>query len=146
MAATGDRNVVTLGPRDRLVGQLHIEGDLLVGGTVDGGVEATGDIEIGDEARVNASVSGADVNIMGHVTGAVTARKRLMVASSGSLTGDVHVARLVVKDGATFSGNVSMGKPAPAAAPRSPEPSISEVQDGDGGKAKPGAGKGKPKR
>jgi cytoskeletal protein CcmA (bactofilin family) len=41
----------------------------------------------------------------------------LVVARSGSLTGDVRVARLVIQDGATFSGNVSMGPQPEAFAP-----------------------------
>ena len=92
-----------LGPRDRLVGQLHIEGDLRVVGTVEGELDVTGDVEIDDGGRV---------------TGPVTARKRLLVGSAGSLVGDVRVARLVVQDGATFSGNVSMGPQ--VAAPQTP--------------------------
>jgi cytoskeletal protein CcmA (bactofilin family) len=106
-------NSVALGPRDRLVGRLYVEGDLHVAGTVDGSLEATGDVEI-DEG--------------GKVKGPVTARKRLMVGSSGSLIGDVRVARLVIEDGATFSGNVQMGKafesqPEPVAEPAAlPEP------------------------
>ncbi len=100
-----------LGPRDRLVGQLHIEGDLRVVGTVEGELDVTGDVEIDDGGRV---------------TGPVTAHKRLLVGSAGSLVGDVRVARLVVQDGATFSGNVSMGPqvaapPTPAEVVKEPE-------------------------
>jgi cytoskeletal protein CcmA (bactofilin family) len=91
----GDHRSIVLGPRDRLVGQLYIEGDLRVAGTVEGGLEVTGSVEIDDGGRV---------------TGPVTARDRLVVGRSGSLTGDVRVARLVVQDGATFIGKVSMGK------------------------------------
>jgi len=103
----GERNAVVLGPNDRLVGQLFIEGDLRVSGSVDGELEATGDIEI-----------------TGRVNGAVTAYNRLVVGSAGSLIGgDVRVARLTVEDGATFTGKVSMGKPAAKApAPAEPEP------------------------
>jgi len=76
-------------------------------GTVEGGLEVTGSVEIDDGGRV---------------TGPVTAHDRLVVGRSGSLLGDVRVARLVVQDGATFSGKVSMGKqveapPKPAAPP-----------------------------
>jgi cytoskeletal protein CcmA (bactofilin family) len=92
----GDHRSVVLGPRDRLIGQLYIEGDLRVVGTVEGALEVTGSVEI-DEG--------------GTVTGPVTARDRLVVGRAGSLRGDVRVARLVIQDGATFSGNVSMGKP-----------------------------------
>ncbi len=90
-------NSVVLGPNDRLVGRLYVEGDVHIGGTVDGALEATGDVEI---------------NGGGQVKGPVTARKKLVVGSSGSLIGDVRVSRLEIQDGATFSGNVQMGKAA----------------------------------
>lgn len=105
--SNGQRNAVALGPRDRLVGQLYIEGDLRVSGTVDGALEATGDIEIAGT---------------GKVSGAVTAYNRLVVGSDASLIGgDVRVGRLTVEDGATFTGRVSMGKHQ-ATVPAEPEP------------------------
>ena len=103
------RNSVVLGPNDRLRGELFIEGDLRVSGTVEGNLEATGDVEI----------AGA-----GKVKGDVTAYNRLTVGSDASLiAGAVRVARLTVEDGATFSGKVSMGPPpAPKAAEPEPAP------------------------
>src|ERR1700674_5933723 len=167
--ASGQRSGVTLGPRDRLIGQLHIDGDVRLGGTVEGEIHATGDVEVDDAAKVNASLAGGDINIRGHVSGPVTARKRLVVARSRSLTGDGRVARLVIQDGASFSGKVSMGPQSAAtpqeAAVKPPEPAgelpvaketkAPEIQaarssDGRGtaaaGKSKPPAGKAKPKR
>ncbi|HEV2140503.1 MAG TPA: polymer-forming cytoskeletal protein [Candidatus Dormibacteraeota bacterium] len=105
--SNGSRNSVVLGPKDRLVGQLYIEGDLRVSGSVDGALEATGDIEIAGAGKVN---------------GAVTAYNRLVVGSDASLIGgDVRVGRLTVEDGATFTGRVTMGKHE-ATVPREPEP------------------------
>ena len=115
---------ITLKP---MFGQLYIEGDLRVSGTVDGALEATGDIEIAGGGKVN---------------GAVTAYNRLVVGSDASLIGgEVRVARLTVEDGATFTGRVSMGKhkaevvsePAPEVQPipepiAEPEP-VSPPQD-----------------
>ena len=101
-AGDGRRNSVVLGPKDRLIGQLYIEGDLSIAGTVEGALEATGDIEIGRGGKVK---------------GPVTAYNKLVVGPDASLNGDVRVARLVVEDGATFSGNVQMGKAAVTAAP-----------------------------
>src|ERR1700693_4030822 len=97
--ASGHRSSVTLGPRDRLIGQLHIDGDVLLSGTIEGEIHATGDVEMDDAGKGSASVAGADVNIRGHVNGPVTARKRLVVARSGTLVGDVRVARLGIQDG-----------------------------------------------
>jgi cytoskeletal protein CcmA (bactofilin family) len=133
-AASNQRNSVQLGPRDRLIGQLYIEGDLRVGGVVEGEVEATGDVEIDDMAKVKASLAGRDVSIRGQVNGAIVARKRLVVARSGSLFGDVRVQRLIIQDGATFSGKVSMGAAAAEAPtkpieskPVAPEPEVQAV-------------------
>jgi len=126
---TSQRGGITLGPNDRLIGELHIDGDVRLGGTVQGEIHATGDVEVDDDAKVNASLAGGDINIRGHVSGPVTARKRLVVARSGSLTGDVRVARLVIQDGATFSGNVSMG-PQPDAFTPVPAPPAVEVASG----------------
>lgn len=110
----GQRNSVVLGPKDRLVGQLFIEGDLRVAGTVEGALEATGDIEIAGGGKVN---------------GQVTAYNRLVVGSDASLiASEVRVARLTVQDGATFSGRVSMGPGAVAPAPPpEPEPVVEEA-------------------
>ena len=107
----GDHRSLVLGPRDRLIGELYVEGDLRVVGTVKGALEVTGSVEI-DEG--------------GTVTGPVTARDRLVVGRAGSLIGDVRVARLVIQDGATFSGNVSMGKA--AVAPAKPVEPVMEPQ------------------
>jgi cytoskeletal protein CcmA (bactofilin family) len=141
---------VTLGPRDRLIGQLHIDGDVRLGGTVEGEIHATGDVEVEGEAKVKASLAGGDVNIRGSVSGPVTARKRLVVARSGSLIGDVRVARLVIQEGASFSGNVSMG-PQPQSAAHTEPPKVEVGADvrstpSRDGKDKPAAGKAKPKR
>jgi len=105
---------LVLGPRDRLIGQLYVEGDVRVFGTVEGELEVTGSVEIDDGGRV---------------TGPVTARDRLMVGRSGSMKGDVRVARLVVQDGATFIGNVSMGKAA-FEAPKPVEAVTPKLPDG----------------
>jgi cytoskeletal protein CcmA (bactofilin family) len=152
--ASAQRSAVTLGPRDRLIGELHIDGDVRLGGTVEGEIHATGDVEVDDEAKVNASLNGGDVSIRGHVSGMVTARKRLVVARSGSLTGDVKVARLVIQDGASFSGNVSMGPQHASGAPplEPPASQAAEVAPSGNENEKPAAApapvptKGKTKR
>jgi len=141
---------VTLGPRDRLVGQLYIEGDLHVSGTVEGEVEATGNVEVAEGATVKASLSGRDVGISGQVNGTVTASKKLVVSRSGSLTGDVRVSSLVIQDGATFNGSVSMTgggqkapKPAPLEMPVDAAPMVAAQAAAPNG---PAAEKPKPKR
>jgi len=104
----GGTNVVSLGPRDVLQGRLEIQGDLKVAGTVEGDLKATGDVSVDAGATVQAAIEGANVSVRGNVTGNVTAKRRLTLAGTGRLNGDVRVGRLTVEDGASLNGNVTM--------------------------------------
>jgi len=120
-----ETNSVSLGPNDKLVGQLHIEGDVHLNGTVEGEVKATGNLEVVEGGNVKASLSGRGVSINGSVEGSVTANDKLVLGRSGTLTGDIRVGRLEIRDGARFSGNVQMGKPAAEKAEAPPiEPAV----------------------
>jgi cytoskeletal protein CcmA (bactofilin family) len=110
--ARGDNNhnSITLGPRDKLIGSLTFDGDLTVAGSkVEGEVHATGDVAVESGSTVKAVIDGNNVTVQGTVHGNVNARGRLSLSGSGSLHGDVRVAKLTVEDGATLNGNVSMG-------------------------------------
>src|SRR5260370_16741974 len=95
----GGQSSIVLGPGDRLVGQLYVEGDVRVAGTVEGGLEVTGSVEIADGGRV---------------TGPVTAHHRLGVVRAGSLVGDARVPPLVVQHSPTPTGTLSISKQLPA--------------------------------
>ena len=107
--ATPTANHVVLGTRDTLNGTLSVEGSLEVHGTVEGGLVASGDIEVFKTATVNASIEGRNVTIQGTVTGNVTTKNKLFLNGSGSLTGNVRVAKLQIEDGATVNGSITMG-------------------------------------
>jgi cytoskeletal protein CcmA (bactofilin family) len=104
----GGSNVVSLGPRDVLQGRLEIQGDLKIAGSVEGDLKASGDVTIDSGATVQAAIEGGNVSVRGQVTGNVTAKRRLTLAGTGKLVGDVKVGRLTVEDGASLNGNVTM--------------------------------------
>lgn len=138
-----ESNSVSLGPNDRLVGQLYIEGDLHLNGIVEGQVEATGNVEVAEGGKVKASLAGRGVSINGSVEGSVNAEDKLVLGRSSSLTGDIRVKRLEIRDGARFAGNVSMGQPAAKPAPPIEPAVVAESQvvaeaalEGQGDKAK----------
>src|SRR5258708_33256579 len=87
-AQNGGTNVVSLGPRDSLHGRLDIQGDLRIAGTVEGELKVSGDVAVESTANVQATIEGANVTVRGQVTGHVTAKRRLVVAGSGPLSGD----------------------------------------------------------
>ena len=101
---------LNLGPHDRLEGKLTLEGDLRVEGTLEGEISAGGDVQIEKGGTVKARIEARNVTIRGEVEGDVVARKRLLLAGSGLVTGNVQIERLSIEDGATLNGNVSMKK------------------------------------
>jgi len=145
-----ETSVVMLGPRDRLIGELYIEGNLRVSGTLEGQIEATGDVDVTEAATVKATVAGREVNVSGQVNGAVTASKKLVIGRGGSIVGDVRVPRLIMQDGASLSGNVSMGpKVAAEFAQAAAEPAAAPVELGavqSAADGEPAQEKAKPKK
>jgi cytoskeletal protein CcmA (bactofilin family) len=99
---------VTLGARDRLEGKLIIESDLIVHGFVEGEVITTGDVSVEPNAMVKARLECRNLSVRGRVEGEVNAKKRLHLAGSGTVQGNVKVSKLQVEDGATFNGSISM--------------------------------------
>src|SRR5579864_5887243 len=93
-------NVVVLGPRDTLSGNLIVEGDVRIEGSVEGEVRASGDIDIEPSANARARLEARNVAVRGNVTGHIVAAGRLSVGGSGTVTGDVRAA-FFFKDKAT---------------------------------------------
>ncbi len=81
MPENNETSMVMLGPNDRLIGELHIEGNLRVAGTLEGQIEATGDVDVTEAAKVKAPVMGREVTVSGQVRGPVVASKKLVNAS-----------------------------------------------------------------
>jgi cytoskeletal protein CcmA (bactofilin family) len=75
-------------------------------------------LTIGPNGDVNADVFAKDIVIEGKVTGNVKAGDRIDIRKTGSLSGDLSAARIVIEDGAVFRGSVDIVKPEPAPAPK----------------------------
>lgn len=99
---------IVLGPTDSLKGTLRTESGVTIHGEVEGEILAIGDVIVESTATVIAAIEGRNVDIRGQVRGNVTSTRRLSLSGSGSLQGDASAARLVVQDGATLNGSISM--------------------------------------
>ena len=59
-----------------------------------------------------AEVAAATVAIAGHVVGNVRAAERVELLPSGTLEGNIHAPRIVIGEGARFTGRIDMsGRP-----------------------------------
>ncbi|RPF51149.1 bactofilin family protein [Aquisalibacillus elongatus] len=104
-------NVDTIiGSGTTIKGDLESEASIRVDGTVSGTVACQGDVEIGQEGKIEAEVKGRNVIVAGTVKGNVTSQDMLKVESSGKLHGDASMSTLVIDEGGQFDGRSSMGQ------------------------------------
>ncbi len=89
-------------------GSLQTGGSLHIHGRVEGGLDATEDIYIADEADVDVVLTAKNVLIAGMVKGTIRCSDRCEVLPHGRVTADIQAPILVVHEGAILTGNFRM--------------------------------------
>jgi cytoskeletal protein CcmA (bactofilin family) len=89
-------------------GDITSDENLQIEGVVDGSVDATNDVIVGHEGRVNATIRAVNVIIQGRVVGDVTASNRVELAPSALLEGNIRAPKLSIAETAKFRGSVDM--------------------------------------
>lgn len=82
--------------------------ELLVEGEIAGEIRVDALVMIGGEGVVEGPITAPVVRVGGRVIGNVRASDRVEVAASGVLEGDVTAPRVVIAEGALFTGRVEM--------------------------------------
>ena len=99
--------VMTIGRADRIAGELCFEAPLLIKGRVEGRLFVMEHgVVIARHALVQADILAEVVTIRGAVKGNVTAARRIRIACTGSVEGDVAAPEVVIEDRAWLLGRV----------------------------------------
>jgi len=107
-----------IGPSVVIRGDIIAQEDLYVNGSLEGTVQLDGHrIAIGPRGKVSAEIAAREVVIQGSVKGNIHATEKIIIKTEGTLAGDVHVAGIVIEDGAYFKGSIDIIRPQPAAQP-----------------------------
>jgi cytoskeletal protein CcmA (bactofilin family) len=93
----------------RVVGQLVFQGPARIDGFVEGDIQCSGMLTIGEGAEIRAKISGQTVVIRGKVEGNITAKEKVELLAPGRLIGNVTAPRLVIAEGVMFDGDCFMG-------------------------------------
>ena len=96
-------------------GTLKLPGERTVTCYVDGEIHCPSTVTIAKDTRVKARIRAESVVIFGSVEGEVHATGRAVIKSSGTLRGDIHAARVLVEEGAAFSGKSHVNSRTPQA-------------------------------
>ncbi len=100
---------LTVGPNIKLKGVEITDCDTLV---VEGSVEATMDsrmIQISERGSFKGSAEIDVAEIRGSFDGNLTVRQKLVIYSTGKVTGKVRYGKVVIEEGGQLSGDIQVG-------------------------------------
>jgi len=102
-------NTTVIGPGAKFKGEMTLDGPAQILGTIEGSIQSSGQITIGQGSACHATVEAGTIIVDGNVEGDLIARERLQLTGKANVTGDIAAASLVVAEGAAFVGHVSVG-------------------------------------
>jgi cytoskeletal protein CcmA (bactofilin family) len=100
---------LTVGPNIKLKGVEITDCDTLI---VEGLVEATMDSRVMQIAEQGAFKGSAEIDIAeihGLFDGSLTVREKLVIHSTGKVTGKIRYAKIVIEEGGQLSGEITFG-------------------------------------
>ena len=144
-ASTPPGQVNIIGQGTVIEGGLNAKSDVRISGKVIGNVNVEGKTVITPEGIVEGEVRSAHADIAGKIDGELFVSERLVLKNTAVVEGDIHTAKLVIEDGAKFSGTCEMGGTIPKPGSRSGMGNKTGMENKPSGNA-PGSDRNEPKR
>jgi len=129
-APPGQVNII--GQGTVIEGGLQANSDVRISGKVIGNVNVEGKTVITPEGVVEGEIRSSHADIAGRIEGELFVQERLVLKDSAVVNGDIHTAKLVIEDGATFTGTCDMGSTLPKPGAKSSSSSSSKSSGSSG--------------
>src|SRR5687768_878459 len=106
-----------IGPSTVVRGNVRGQGSLEILGRVEGDVQVTGDVTVGESGAVRGNISAATIHASGAVQGNLQGSDAVLIERGGRIVGDLSAPRIGIAAGALVRGTVrTEGEPALAGA------------------------------
>lgn len=92
-------------------GTVRAENDVRASGKIVGTLNVEGKAMIAESGSVEGEIIATNADVAGHVQGEIQVEERLVLKSTARVDGNIETDRLVVEEGAQFSGECTMGTP-----------------------------------
>ncbi len=90
-------------------GSVKFLNELLIDGEVEGTIDSTGTLTIGEHARIRGEIRTKSVKLRGTVEGNIFVTEGCELQAGCTLHGDIEAPRLMVDENVTFRGNAKVG-------------------------------------
>ena len=116
-----------IGPNAHFRGDVQADGGVRIEGIFEGNIDITGNLVIGEGAKLIAQINANNISVSGAVKGNITGN-RVEILETGRVWGDLTINSLLLNEGAYLRGQTTMHgdvepplieppKPRPAAEP-----------------------------
>ena len=97
----------TIGPNTYIKGNVQSDGGLRIEGVFEGDITLTGNLVIGEGAKVIAEIKANNISISGAVKGNINGN-RVEILETGRVWGDLTINSLLLNEGAYLRGQTMM--------------------------------------
>jgi cytoskeletal protein CcmA (bactofilin family) len=118
-AAANPQSMSLVAAGDTFEGKLITTNGVRVLGTVRGSIESKSNIQVDEDALVEADLTAENVTIAGTYKGKLNCNGRLEITSTGHANGELDTGRILLHEGGFFEGTLHMKPDQPTAAPAS---------------------------
>jgi len=134
VAAPISKIETVIGPNAYFKGELQSDGGVRIDGIFEGNIDITGNLVIGEGAKVIADVKANNISISGAIKGNISGN-RVEILETGRVWGDLTINSLLLNEGAYLRGQTTMHgdiEPPLIEPPRRPaEPAGAGIEDTD---------------
>ena len=99
-----------MSPGTEIKGDIVGKGDFRIDGKLEGNIETSGRIVIGEKGFVKGTIKCLNAEVEGKVEGDIKTTEQLLLKSTANISGETVVGRLAIEPGATFNGTCSMNQ------------------------------------
>jgi cytoskeletal protein CcmA (bactofilin family) len=94
-------------------GKIRSQGNVRIDGKLIGEVTASESLSIGVAGEIEGNVTAKNITIGGKVRGTINASEKIVFEAKSVVRGDIRATRLIIDEGSTFDGKVSMTEKVP---------------------------------
>lgn len=94
-----------IGKGSSIKGNIKINGFIRIDGDLDGDLETTGNVIVGENARIRGNIQALSITIGGIVKGNITASSFVHLLSSSAVIGDVQSHKIMADEDAVLHGH-----------------------------------------
>lgn len=109
-----DKEPCLIGSKITIRGQVSGNQDLIVEGRIEGRVSLENRLTVEESGSIEADLEVVDASFKGEVKGDVTASRSAVLHPTARVLGNIRAPKLVIEEGARFSGSVDMEVELPA--------------------------------